>query len=635
MTGNIVNSGTVNVRGDGFSSATAAGFSIIGGLAGDFNNSGTIEAVALDQTSEAGAYGLRVRGGMTGDLTNSGAIEVLNDGMTSASAYGAGIFIVDGGGYNGALLNSGTIETTSVANNEDASSRGVYTRDNTMGSVNNKGVISSDATGAKTVRSQAIVLYHDVVADVSNSGQLNAKALIQNGTSGANASAAGIWVENMQGQFSNTGVINASAMGGTDTDAFGLYFENFDGLINDVGEITAMSDGGNAYAIFLGTGTGTLNVINTDQVTGLIRVQDHNVNLYANGSSGVFEFEDASPGSGTFTTSVSRNGLGWFVQDAGGSAPVYAAVSVNDLVPGGDVVAFYGDVVGSVSNALRYELPDEVSRSNDRGGWYGNFRPFAMIDAEVRQFDSETGVGTDVNLLNGRVGYSGLLDNGLAVAVGMGVFSADGDNDITNFDTMGYYLDAAIGRQIGAYTVEAGLGFGWLSTDRTRQISGGVSADAEYDSTLLTAHLGVERAFQIHDSIDLLGFSEVRYTQQKDGVYTETGPSANATVRDVTTEVIEARLGGQIEKTLSNGGRLIGQLSGVLRRDLGDSTANVAVFSTSQSLAFASSEFNGASLLIGYKKELLPNMTLDLTAEQEFGDTEQGLNVRAGLSWSF
>ena len=600
--GNISNENTVTALAVGSDSANAAGFQFQNGLDGNFENSGTLTAAAEASTSAARAGGLFVIGTVDGDVLNSGTVNARADGDNGATAAGYAI----NGNLNGNFNNSGTINITA-------------TRASSAGGSEPFGAVP-EATG--------FLVSGIANGDVANSGTITTSAAAT-GT----ASAVGVFVGDLQGQFSNTGVITATGTGSA--DAYGLNFQNFDGVITGVGQISATSDGGNAYAIFLGTGSGTLNVVSTDQVTGLIRVQDHNVNLDANGGSGIFEFEDVAPGSGTFTTTVSDSSLGWFVQDAGGSAPVYAAVTVNDLAPVGDVVAYYGNVVGSVGSALRFDLPEEVSRGNAWGPSFGAFRPFAMIDAEARQFESDTGSDTDVTLFNGSAGYSGQLENGLAVAVGMGVFYADGDNDVTDFDTTGFYLDAAIGRQFGAYTVEAGLGYGWLSTDRTRQISGSSDATADYDSTLLTAHLGVERAFDVHDSIGLLGFGEVRYTQQQDDGYTETGSSANATVGDVTTEVIEARLGVEVEKSLNNGGLLIGQLSGVLRRDLGDDTANVTVFSTSQSLTFASTDFNGASLLVGYEKELLSDMTLELTAEQEFGDAAQGPNVRAGLRWSF
>lgn len=196
-------------------------------------------------------------------------------------------------------------------------------------------------------------------------------------------------------------------------------------------------------------------------------------------------------------------------------------------------------------------------------------------------------------------------------------------------------MTVVAGRQFGDYVVEVNLGFDFLSTDKTRTISGSPDADGDYDSTLITARIGIERDFDLDGDMNLLGFGNVRYTRQDDDSYTETGSDMNATVGDVTTEVIEARLGLEAKKSFADAGSLFGQFGGVLRRDLGDSTADVTVFSATNSLTFAASDFTGGNLLLGYEKEFASGAKLELTAEQEFGDGAQGPYLKAGLGWSF
>ena len=663
LDGNLTNSGTISVNAGSGSSLTALGIDVLGEVNANIVNSGTISVVATDNGSLASAAGVRIQDDVTGSLVNSGSVSVTASGATSASARGIELQ----NDLIGSFENSGSIMVAAGSSSTTALAAGVFIGGQADGDVSNSGSVNVRADGGSAVTAAGIALGNGLTGTFTNSGTISTNATLSQPPSGSGpfgpvpqasglaiagattgdvvnggridasidagsgASAAGVWLEDLQGEFSNTGAISAAATGGA--DAIGLFVENLDGEITDVGRISATSDQGNAYSIFLNNGSGTLNVDTEDRVTGLIRVQDHNVNLDAQGGSAVVSFEDAAPGSGTFTTIVSDGRSAWFVQDPGGAAPVYAVVDGADIAPLVDLTAYYGSVVGRVRDALRYNPIDEVSK-----GWgsvLGTFRPFAIVDAEARQFESDIGTETDVTLFNGSAGFSGQLDNGLSLAVGMGVFNSDGDNATTDFDTTGFYLDAAIGRQIGAYTVEAGLGYGWLSTDRTRQIVGSADASADYDSTLLTAHVGVERAFDVSEKIALLGFGDVRYTRQEDDAYTETGSSTNASVGEITTEVIEARLGVEVEKSLNNGSLLIGQLSGVLRRDLGDDAATVSVFSSAQSLSFASTDFTGASLLLGYEKDLLSGMTLELTAEQEFGDAAQGPNIRAGLRWSF
>ncbi|MEX0307454.1 MAG: autotransporter domain-containing protein, partial [Ruegeria sp.] len=638
LDGSVINSGAISVLGNGATEATAAGVYINREWTGALDNSGTISVVADAQDEEARAYGLLTRNGeLEVDINNSGSMMArASSDKEYANAYA---LYFEGEQLKGSVSNSGSLVAQAQSQDTDAEAYGIYADKGVLGSIDNSGTISAVAEGAASAKAQAVLLRNTMSADVTNSGTVTATATLTNVTDGSDGIAAGFYIEDMQGNFANSGTIQASASGGEMINAYGLYFENFDGEITAVGEISAASDAGDAYAIYLGNGTGTLNVVSTDKVGGLIRVQDHNVNLDANGGSAIFEFEDAAVGSGAFTTTVSDGRSAWFVQDEGGAAPVYASVDSSDLLPSGDVTAFYGSAINGSANALSYGAQAQVTRNSTTGRvsgvTFGTFRPYVMVDAAARQFENVPGVDTDVTVFNGSVGYSGQLDNGLALALGLGVFRSNGDTDTIDFDTDGVYLDASVGRQVGAYTIEAGLGFGWLSTDRSREITGSADADADYDSTLLTAYLGLERSFDVSDAFGLVGFGDVRYTRQEDDGYTESGSSANATVGDVTTEVIEARLGVEAEKALNNGGALVGQLSGVLRRDLGDNNATVTVFSSTQSLSFASTDFTGASVLIGYEHEFAPNMQFEANAEHEIGDDAQGPNFQAGLRWSF
>ncbi|MFY2825364.1 autotransporter outer membrane beta-barrel domain-containing protein [Ruegeria sp. MALMAid1280] len=645
MTGDFSNQSDTTVAASSSNNTAIANGFFVGGdgsvdnFNGSITNTGSV-AVQSSAQDEAEAHSFNVEESVNGDFSNSGSVTALSTSQKTEaqghSAYVAGVFIRDG--LDGSLTNSGRISAQSVSPTEDSSARGIYVRGGTSGLVQNSGNIPVFAQGAECARAQAVLHYDTMSGDVSNSGTVTATATLINATASADGTAAGLYIEDIQGSFSNSGVIQATASGSDMVNAYGLYFENFDGEIAAVGDISASSEAGDAYAIYLGTGTGTLNLVSTDMVSGVIRVQDHNVNLGANGGSAVFRFEDTAAGSGVFTTTVSDGRSGWFVQDEGGAAPIYASVDFSGLLTSADVTAFYGGAVNGSVNALNYGGQAQVTRNSITGRVsgisFGPFRPYAIIDATSRQFENE-GTETDVTVFNGSVGYSGQLDNGLALALGLGVFRSDGDTDTTDFDTGGVYLDASVGRQFGLYTVEAGLGFGWQSTDRSREITGSADATADYDSTLVTAYLGIERPFGISNPFSLMGFGDMRHTRQKDDGYTETGSSTNTTVGDSTIEVIEARLGVDVERALNSGGTLFGQLSGVLRRDLGDTDASVTVFSTTRNLSFASNDFTGGSVLIGYEHELVPIMQFQANAEQKIGSDAQGPNFRGGLRWAF
>lgn len=644
--------------------ATAYGIHVEGDLSGQIENSGTIKATALAVESDASAYGIHVDDDVLDGATiiNSGTITAFASADTDDEAYAGGMYLEDivagtvvnsgtitgtaqslntaseatasgiyvGDDVSGAITNSGTMTLRAEAAEDSATAAGIYLTDNLSGTITNSGMITATAISRDT-EAEAYGIYIDEIStgDIANSGSISVAA--EGGmTTGDQSTAIGVYASDMQGSFSNTGEITASATGVSGTRASGIQFDNFDGTIDGLGTIR-VSGNDEIYAVYLGSGSGTLNADTGDDVQGIIRVNKHNVNLDAQGGSAIFRFEDAAPGAGTFTTTVSSEGSAWFVEDEGGAAPVYASVDTGDIAFSGDIVAAFGSTVGSSGNALSYTSAPEVAQ----GVTFVGFRPFALISAEYREFESDSSADTDVSIFNGNAGFTGRMDNGLALAVGMGVFSADGDTDSTDFDTTGFYLDTALGRQIGAYTFEAGLGYGWLSTDRTRQISGSDDASADYDSRLFTAHVAVERDFDINGDFGLLGFANARYTNQQDDGYTETGSSANATVGNITTEVIEAQLGVEAQKQFNNSGVLSAQLSGVLRRDLGTSETDVTVFSSTQSLVFASTDFTGARVAIGYERDLAQDMLLELNAEQEIGNDAQGPFLRAGLRWSF
>ncbi|MES0885088.1 autotransporter domain-containing protein [Roseibium sp. SCP14] len=720
MTGDIANSGTIKVQGSGDSSDTAAGVYVAWDLNGNFNNSGSIIVELESKSSEAEVYGVRVSDNMNGSISNSGTVKATaisgdealtagfhfgdtlfgdfeNAGSINASAtvegdivevYGAyfgidvsgnvtnsgtitgraegfdevtaaGIFIDSD--LTGELNNTGTIAVAAISEDSDAYAYGIHIGGDIRGSFNNSGTISAQAEGSRIVQAYAVYLRDDVPGSISNTGFVTASVNLVDAAGSAAASAAAFRIDTLDGEFANTGTLNATASGGSAANAYGLYIENHNGTITEVGTISATSESGEAYAIYLDGGTGTLNIDSKDDVTGTIRVADHDVNLDAIGGSAIFVFEDANTAGGDFTTKASDGRSAWYVQDEGGSNPVYAVVDPAELFTSSDVVASYGNVVGSISQVLTYGAapqtvpgalayddpkarPQDPSQeaissalaTNGKSDRFASaFRPFVIIDAEAKRFDTDQDTDTVLVLANAAVGYTGQLENGLSLALGLGAYAADGNGDTTSFDTTGVYVNAAAGHQFGGFTVQADLGVGYLTTYKTRDISGSSDAKSNYNSTLLTAHIGAERAFQLGGGYRVLGLGGVRYTRQTDDDYTETGSSANATVSSATTEVVDFRTGIELEKSLGRAGSLKGRLSGVVRRGLGDTTADVTVLSSTQALTYAASDFTGASVQLGYEKSFSPNLHLNVIAEQEIGNDAQGPFVKAGLNWFF
>ena len=87
-----------------------------------------------------------------------------------------------------------------------------------------------------------------------------------------------------------------------------------------------------SYAVFLGDGGGTLIVETTADIDGTIRVSDHDVNLTNVGRQGRLPLSGRRHRSGRILPQavISIPSQGWFVDDEGGSAPVYATYDADE-----------------------------------------------------------------------------------------------------------------------------------------------------------------------------------------------------------------------------------------------------------------------------------------------------------------
>ena len=650
-----------------YATATARAWQFNENLTGDFTNSGQITVEANTDTASVVADGLEVYRNMVGDFTNSGTITVTGGAKGSAVVDGMDV----GGTFTGDFANTGTVSARATSSEEDATARAYNLGGDLTGDISNSGTITATADGLTKAVADGIYLGATLDGDLLNAGTVTVRAngpaeatasaiyvgvqsggMIRNsGTISASAAAqtgrvSGIYVKDAQGRIENPGMITVAASGGEGLNAYGLHVERHDGVISDLGRISARSENGKAYAVYLDGGTGRLDVDTDDRVTGLLRVGAHDVNLDARGGSAVLRFEDFETAEGEFTTRVSDGRSAWFVEDERGSMPVYAAVDPIDVLTSRDVVASHGNTIGGIAEFVKPEPENqalnEVSQTASSGDagkrrfGLNGFGRFAGISAESSEYETLKGMETDLRTYDGNIGVTGVTDGGAGYAVGMGIFRAEGDTSTTDFETDALYLTAAYGRGFGTVDFAASLGFGWLKNEGSRRIAGSTDATAEYDSTVTTAHLGVGKAFDLGRALGLNGFGNIRYTRQADEGYTEKGATVNARVGESVTEVLEVNAGVEIEKRLpGNAGILSGGVSGVVRANLTDPDAKIRVGSNTQTLTFAASDFNGANLRLGYEKELVPGMLLDVSAEQEVGTGAQGPNVRALINWSF
>jgi hypothetical protein len=640
VAGLINNTGTIDVLADAGSDSGAYGYGIYVDeeLSGSVLNSGSITVVAESGTDTASAYGIDIYGDVAAGATvaNSGTITVTAKGGTEDYVYGTGIYLEDN--VAGTVTNSGTITALAVSDTAStATASGYYIYGDVSGTVTNSGTITATATaGEDDATARGYYVGGDTSGTFTNSGMITATATVTGGTE--TAESYGVKLDDMTGTFTNSGTITATATnaGTGDANAYGLYVDDMDGEITDLGTIT-VSAANDAYAVYLDRGTGTMHVNTNDSITGLMRVEGHTVELLASGASNVFYFEDDNTGVGAFNTSVTDQTTAWFVDDDGGSMPIYAAVSTSDLNVGGNAIAVFGSQLDVFSDQFGAGVSSNAkAMSFLQGPAMGSLRPFASVGAQRFNYDA-TATTQDLGLSVGNVtfGLAGTMESGLDLAFGLGLLSAAGESGITDYDVSGYYLGGSVGSTFGGFDVDVGLGFGMLSTDKSRAFSATDIATASFDSNFVTAHLGAQRSFQMGSGVNLTGFGQVRYTRQNDDGYAETGSAAAATVGARTVEVTESTLGVEASKELNNGGVLSGSLTAMSRQFSGDATTAVTMFGQTANILDANANFEGVSVGIGYEQQVMDGAVLNLSLDHDLGSDGSGPNLAAGLTWSF
>jgi cytoskeletal protein CcmA (bactofilin family) len=656
VAGDVENSGTIKATAESSGLASASGFYIEGEVSGTVVNSGTISATATAYileasssssfTAGAGAYGFYLKDSVAGDVVNSGTITATATSEATAlleysSEYGSALAvgILMGGELTGSLTNSGTITATAERSGSSGSANALginIIADVAVGAkVLNSGTISATAIGSPRASAYGLSIdagYFETVTvygDIVNSGAINATA----SGDGSSAAAYGVFVDNLDGTFANSGVITASVVSDTgESSTYGVRFNNFNGEITDLGTIN-VSGADIEYAVYLGTGTGTMNVDTEDNVDALMRVEDHNVNLDAVGGSRVFRFEDKNTEAGTFTKLITDPTSAWFVEDENGDMPIYVAVDSDDVTVNANAVAALGAQLGAFSDQLVGGA--DVFSSSKTSLLGGALRPFASVGGQHIGYDTtSTAAAMDVNIANVTVGMSGTMGNGMDVAFGFGAFNASADTAATDLDAEGFYLGGSVGQSFGAFDLNAGLGFGLLASDLERTVSG-ETASSSFDSNFFTAHVGAERGFQMSNGLNLTGYGQVRFTRQNDDGYTETGSSANLTVGDMATDVTEFTLGAEVSKTMDSGGIISAHATAISRNVSGDSEVSVSLFGQDANIQSSNSDYSGLNVGFGYETEILESAVLNVAIDHDLGDNGSGPNLSAGMTWNF
>lgn len=615
------------------SSATAVGIQSTG-LRGTLENTGTID-IAVDGTyaratgitagsSEAGPFGV-----MTGQMTNTGAITLRASGSSNAAVYG-----IRSGTVAGLLTNSGTVDVTATGATSGLATGIAIRQIDATGVVRNSGDITVLADYANpTAYYAAGIGGGQIDGTLENTGAIRVTST-NAAVDGADAAfITGIGAFDVAGTVTHNGAIYVNSAGGAGSQANGIYANILSGTLNVNGDIS-VNGSENPYAIYAGGGAGTLNINTTALIEGMIRVEDHNVNLTHSGGARVYQFEDANTAGGVFTTDATIDNGAWFVSDAGGAAPVYASAigedfAVNSLLP---------FQLGALTNGLSYELAQAPSGEVTRGIWGGAntqpaFRTFARLGFNTSKGTSMAGAEqSDLGFLT-----AGLTANAgqTRYGIGLSLASANAAQAANETETDGAFISAEIARDFGFAELSFGLGVGQFDHTNSRAIGSSPNAESAFGSTLKTAHIGLSRDIAMASGGTLTPRMSYRHGVQDIQGYTETGSLANATVAGRTVEFQEAKLGARFAQEVGAGTFSIA-LDAVHRSFSSPTLLNVSTFGSAATLTSGSSQDETfGQIAVEFTTPLGKSDLLTLAASSNFGSSTQSRTLSAEYAWKF
>jgi hypothetical protein len=645
VNGSLTNDGSITVV------ATASGTATNGSLYataygmemsrinGTVSNGGTIAVTAT--ASGFGATGLYVSAygieasTVNGSLTNDGSITVIataegdaSSGSIYATAFGMELSDINGTVSNGGSINvqatangSGTAGVSAWAYGIEADGVGV------LGSVTNDGSIMVTATANGTAtnddifaRAYGMVLFATNDGTLDNNGSISVSAVATgSGSTAGTASAFGMEMGTVSGtgSVSNTGSIIVSAEASNDnllapstSLAVGIDIDTLNGSLFNSGVVMAsVANDGEAFAVRVLAGTGDAEFTTEGFFAGRLRLlnDDVTVRSVADTGSVYWTFEDRLPDSVT-------------IDDANGPTLYYDAVNniVATVEPAN--LAFSGQIAGELADmgadtvaALLAGTPatgavvfqNTMATSSPMMG--GGMTGFVQGDYLSRQVDDAAGRELDFDVAGLTAGFVGQMQNGLGYGVTLSGVNADGSvrtgAGADRVDTNGVVLGVYGNADLGAASMTFGATFGMLSNDGRRSVNdnlapGGVSTvDASYDSTFVSPSIELSYAIQ-SGAATIRPHMGYRYTRLNVDGFTETGGGAAATFGSRDVDVSDFTIGA--DASMAYGGGVLTGSAEILRRNVSDDGANVAIFGIGGSTASASTDFTALNLGIGY-----------------------------------
>ena len=646
--GNAINSGTIVVTADSFIGDSITGFEIFGKATGNVVNRGLIDIYGNFSTAEGEAFGMYAKGNnggtsIDGDFRNEGTIRI--DIVSDSENFGYGM-IADND-VTGTVSNSGLIDLNLVdramPDGSSANGYGIRLGGDVLTEISNSGVIKIYAENTEFDDGAAAYgIYSDhtsLSGDIKNTGSIFVEQI---GAVDTNKNAYGIYVSNFDGNLENYGLI--SAKGDNDGKIAGVYFENFSGSIDKVGAILSEdTDGGpDSYAIYLGSGTGSVSIDTTDSVQGLIRVDAHTATLTSvNGSGGYFEFEDASPGTAEYTTIVEAGADEWFVIDEGGSNPIYTTygqeVSISQSTVVTQIVDL-NDYLVDLSAVLGADVPDGLATAKAGSA----IMPFVRAEATFSNTDNLSGLDVDSNVYSFQVGALSATQNGGNFGVMLSAFSSDTDvfSNSTGLkdseaDGTGFGAELAYTQAFDIVTLTLGAHFGQLDVDQERFNVGG-TATSKSDNRWYGLSAAASTDIAMFEGWAGNVSAKITATQFTFGGYSESGSSpALATVGERSATRTQGELGYSMSKQIDPGTFKLGA-SIYSSSWSGDDTASVTIATTTQDVTMLNREGTGVELFTGLEDVSVGNGLFDFGGSLNVdGDGHRALTLSANYRFEF
>ncbi|WP_320238363.1 hypothetical protein [Cognatiyoonia sp. IB215182] len=589
---------TLTANASGFSYATATGIDLQIELAGTLNNSGTITVVA-DSSDGAVARALSAFDitAISSDITNTGNLLATASGGSSAAAIGVEMFSITSA-YTGTFENTGNIQAR----------------------------VSGDSSG------QATGMYMSALDGiVSNSGDIT--AIADSNFEFAEASGVRIGRTGAASELTISGDIIAVANGSTSAEATGIYIGTHEGTLSVSGDISATGNGTN-YAINLDGGSGTLNIVSSSAIDGIIRVGDHDVNLSHTGESAVYVFEDEDAATGAFDTTAASPEFVWAIDGAGTNAPVYAAVNGSDFVSSGTSTAVYGAYMSELMGGIDTTIDAATRNRSAFDTGFDKVAGSAFVRADVTE-ESDRSSDDSAKLAGLTGGYAGRTNSGHSFSIGASLLDLDGQSGNTDLEASGILISGTYGLAFNNASLTFGLGIGRMDHSDTRSIAGSQDALAEYTSTVAVAALDFETDLAAVTAVDVNLIGGLLAGIQDSEGYTETGSLANATVPDRTNEFAEASIGLKLTETIW-GGLGWASLEAVHSEVFDTDGFDVSVFGTSVSTGQADgTSSTNAKLAVGFERSFGARGTFTFQASASSGQEATRRTLAGAYKFAF